>query len=405
VAIVATCLGKSVKLHANDYHKNKSVYQTSLDGFPNVTFIDREEPPAPRPAAGRAGSFTPLADPRNPRWHCFTVGSPMPRVSIRATGSPEPDFSHLTAPSIPAVGVLRLREASVNGINGLIETEDGERLTDLSWPSHISSAHLEFPPLPARRLEGTIASIGSPWASSNHAHFLFDVLGRISLLRKLDFDFGAIDHFLCPPPPSALCNLLLSRSGIPPQKLLWLAPGKAYRAAEVIVPTYPGAARWYVPGPLDYVRSLGRGAGQPAGTGRRIFIERPAHSRDFINKREILEVLAAHSFEVFGPSQFNSADLFFSDAELVVGTHGAGLANIAFCREGTGVLEIVPSAWQSPFYLSSGISLGLRYHCLSGQSRGCQGLPDIRLLNQPIRVEPDALDQAIRAMAAGTPAA
>lgn len=47
VGIVAACLGKEVELWANDYFKNRAVYENSLSGFPNVRFVEE--------LAGKAG--------------------------------------------------------------------------------------------------------------------------------------------------------------------------------------------------------------------------------------------------------------------------------------------------------------------------------------------------------------
>jgi capsular polysaccharide biosynthesis protein len=41
---------------------------------------------------------------------------------------------------------------------------------------------------------------------------------------------------------------------------------------------------------------------------------------------------------------------WFAEARAVVGLHGAGLANLAFCRPRTRVVELVPTAWRNPCF-------------------------------------------------------
>lgn len=53
-----------------------------------------------------------------------------------------------------------------------------------------------------------------------------------------------------------------------------------------------------------------------------------------------------------------------------MGAHGAGLANVVFCRPGTNVLEIVPTDNAYPFYFSLAHAAGLEYSCLVAPSVG-----------------------------------
>jgi capsular polysaccharide biosynthesis protein len=60
---------------------------------------------------------------------------------------------------------------------------------------------------------------------------------------------------------------------------------------------------------------------------------------------------------------------------MIVGAHGAGLANLVFCRPGTRVVEIVPTDNAYPFYFSLAVGAGLDYRYLvarSVQERGAE---------------------------------
>jgi capsular polysaccharide biosynthesis protein len=86
------------------------------------------------------------------------------------------------------------------------------------------------------------------------------------------------------------------------------------------------------------------------------------------NEAEIWRQLEAAGFEFFDPTNEPEAGAAFHAAEAVVGVHGAALANLAFCRPGTRVLELVPSDQCVPFYLSLSTGGGLVYDCIVGPS-------------------------------------
>ena len=81
------------------------------------------------------------------------------------------------------------------------------------------------------------------------------------------------------------------------------------------------------------------------GGGRRIYVSRKAaNSRKVSNYSEVLDVLARHRvipLELESIPTETQVDLF-SKADLVVAEHGAGLANIAFMRPGSFVVEVFP---------------------------------------------------------------
>ena len=78
---------------------------------------------------------------------------------------------------------------------------------------------------------------------------------------------------------------------------------------------------------------------------RRIYISREAaSSRKVSNYPDVLDVLSRHQVTPFvleGMPLATQVDLF-SKADLVVAEHGAGLANIAFMRPGSFVVELLP---------------------------------------------------------------
>lgn len=393
VALVAACLGKAVFLHPNDYHKNRSMFENSLCGFPNFTFVGNGPPWVER-AAGFE-SFLEEVAWNPPCWQEIDEASSCPAAPPRTFGEKPVDFSFLSGPEMPPAGVIELCGARVCGANGLVQTAEGRRLIDLSWPSHRRFGGLTFPEgASGIHIEGRAVLIASPWAGVNYAHYVLDTLGRIGILRAAGIRDEDVDVYLCPRPPSPFADLLMSRANIPLAKMRWLQHDQNLWLKHLQVASFPGAARVYSARGLEWVRSLGRGP-RPGKSGRRIFVDRAGQRRDFSNRDELLPMLEEAGFERFGAEGYGRADEVFAEADMVVGIHGAGLANIVFCKRGTKVLEIVPSAWPAPHFFSVAEALGLEYAAIRGFSRGHSGEPNVGYLNTELRVEPETLRDAL----------
>jgi capsular polysaccharide biosynthesis protein len=97
---------------------------------------------------------------------------------------------------------------------------------------------------------------------------------------------------------------------------------------------------------------------------RRIYIDRSASpNRRAPNEAALVERLRERGFHAARMETLRPAEqvALFRDAGLVVALHGAGLANIGFCRPGAVVYEIVPSHYRNPCFLRMAMQGGLRY--------------------------------------------
>lgn len=85
-----------------------------------------------------------------------------------------------------------------------------------------------------------------------------------------------------------------------------------------------------------------------AGLPKRIYISRAdaPTRRPLLNRREFSEALEALGFTevvLSGKTVFEQA-VMLNEADVIVGEHGAGLANLMFCHPGATVVELVPPA-------------------------------------------------------------
>ncbi|CAE8660969.1 unnamed protein product [Polarella glacialis] len=95
------------------------------------------------------------------------------------------------------------------------------------------------------------------------------------------------------------------------------------------------------------------------------------------------------------PTAFDAVQLFRS-ADLAIGVHGSGQANLIFCRPGTGVIDINLPEPHSQYTAHNSYALGLRYRLVM-----MSGVALHQSVNMTVPVD-DVLD-ALRSLLAGSP--
>lgn len=97
---------------------------------------------------------------------------------------------------------------------------------------------------------------------------------------------------------------------------------------------------------------------------RRLYIERGSSANRHVpNEAELAEGLEKLGFERVHPETLSLTEQIrlFSDAGMVMGMLGAGMANIAWCQPGTFVYELVPSHHINPCFAAMATQGGLTY--------------------------------------------
>jgi capsular polysaccharide biosynthesis protein len=268
----------------------------------------------------------------------------------------------------PEFGVLELQPGQVFGSHGWVFTDDGAVVPELSWYGEPSERIRVPRRLPAAiELGGSCLSLVSDWSYRNFAHFLLDGLGRLAVFLDAGFSLADVDHVYCPSPPTGTAARLFERFGIPRAKRVWATSQTVFRAERLFVPSLPAAALAYPPWLARFLRRVA-GVEHAGPSNRRLYVSRRGYGRHAVSERDVEALLAAHGFEVYDASDARSQPEDFDQAEMVVGPHGAGLANIAFCRPGTRVVEIVPTDNAYPFYFSLAVAAGLDYGYIAARS-------------------------------------
>jgi len=102
----------------------------------------------------------------------------------------------------------------------------------------------------------------------------------------------------------------------------------------------------FAPGALRHTVQRLRSAVQTRddGTGPKLFLRRNAKLRRLVNEPEIEAALAARGFFAVDPAKLTLEEqiVLFSQASMIVGATGAGLANLIFCRPDCPLVVLMP---------------------------------------------------------------
>jgi hypothetical protein len=191
---------------------------------------------------------------------------------------------------------------------------------------------------PVQRIPGRVAVLNARY-SHNYFHWLIEILPRLIPLQRAGL---AADYYLvdCLTP---FQRSVLAALGVEPRRLIQPHAKLLLSADEVVLPSFPSPSCL-----REYAGRLlaGLHADGPVTKPRRIFISRrKTGTRTLADEPSVEQLLHAHGFETHAMEDYPLAKQarLVREAEIVVATHGAGLANLIFARPGTQVIEFVPA--------------------------------------------------------------
>jgi hypothetical protein len=128
---------------------------------------------------------------------------------------------------------------------------------------------------------------------------------------------------------------------------------------------------------------------------KKIYVARTdASNRRMRNEATIIREVQRRGFEVIAPGSMTVAEQIglFRTANLVIGSHGAGLTNIVFCDPGTIVYELLSAHYTNACFCNLAYVCGLRYWADAFDSRG-EGPPFLREWDSDTRLVAERLDE------------
>ena len=231
-----------------------------------------------------------------------------------------------------------------------------------------------------RKINGTVFSLLTGGAgNSNYWHWLFDVLPRFKILEN-QYNLNDIDYFLFPDTKERFQKETLDLLGIPKSKILSSKDFRHIEAKQIITVDHPYVLKnnptaeiqnipsWI----LNYLNEKFIPKYKEIKLPQKIYIDRKdsksnhRHLRKIINEKEVKNYLIKKGFSIIALSEFSFLDQInlFSNAKQIIGLHGAGFANLVFCKPETLALE-VKSEVAAPVIGNLAKKLGLNFKEMS----------------------------------------
>lgn len=200
-------------------------------------------------------------------------------------------------------------------------------------------------------------SANKPWIVKNYYHWVLEFLPKISVFvnppNETFTELLRDAKILLPFYPSGWMEQSLSMIGIT-ENQIYVAPREHLKVDQLLfTPNYGKlynlplwAIEWLRERFSSYMQATG-------GKRRRIYISRrKAATRRVQNEDIVLQMLSTYGFEEILLEDMNLADqiALFSQAEIVVGPHGAGFSNMVFSNSATLIDIFEPNHVNSCFY-------------------------------------------------------
>lgn len=259
--------------------------------------------------------------------------------------------SHETPPAIaaPAVEIHRFQNVKVwhDGTNTHILDYNGNTLYHYGVvdPAKIAEE-------PVQHLSGETVLLGSN-AANNYYHWSLDILPKFHILDKAGYDVNSCERLLVKRFGTGFQKEMLNNLEI---SLDCIYQGESFlfqcdSLVQVDLQNTLGlTSHPFIQG---FLKTTNLPAEIPSSNRRKIYIKRRDNlRRQVLNEQQVLDLLLQHDFEIHELEELSVADqaALFNSADIIIASHGAALANLVYCEEGSTVIELFGSHVYSHYY-------------------------------------------------------
>ena len=203
-----------------------------------------------------------------------------------------------------------------------------------------------------KKIKGKVLSIlTGGGGNNNYWHWLFDALPRIFLYEKF-YTLKKLDKILVPNLREKFQVETLFNLSIKNKRIIVANDHRHIAAKELYATSHPNISNLERV-PLWIITSLRERFIKKKIQIKKfdkIYIDRSdsksnvKNFRKIINEKEIVNFLISKEFRIIKLSEFSFLEQvsIFNNAKYIIGLHGAGFANLVFCKKNTNILEIKP---------------------------------------------------------------
>ena len=250
--------------------------------------------------------------------------------------------------------------AVING-NNIIDNVSYQQVIGNLVPANNNIAINNGTPRIKKKLKGRVLSLAQGASGhTNYYHWLFDMLPKIKLYTEIydivDLDFIYLNKL------NSFQFESLKLVGWDKIKVIDSNKFRHIQANEIICTDHPSYYKGYmleqqkkIPDWIvKWLRKIYLDKAEKFECNDKIFIDRSGGDKhcQFINEEEIHNYLKEKGFTKYKLEDlsFSKQLYLFNNAKYIVGSHGAGFSNLAFCNENTNVLEVRPEDHPNTMY-------------------------------------------------------
>jgi hypothetical protein len=209
-----------------------------------------------------------------------------------------------------------------------------------------------------KKIKGKVLSLlTGGGGNDNYWHWLFDVLPRINICENI-IELDKIDFFLLPDNKRKFQIETLEILDIPQRKQISSVNFRHIISKELYVTNHPVVLTNDATADIQNMplwisewlkkKFIKKNISEKVNFSKKIYIDRSdsisniKDLRSITNEEEIKQFLLQDGFKIIklGDLHFKDQVLTFNNADIIVGHHGAGFANLAFCKSNTKIIEL-----------------------------------------------------------------
>lgn len=191
----------------------------------------------------------------------------------------------------------------------------------------------------------------------SYYHWLLGTIPKLCLAMHTD----RFDHYIVNPRHKGRDQFQIESLhllDLPIEKVRWIDRGKHFQCDQLTLPSEPCThdqtrlSPWAQRILRDTLLPKVGDLAIPKGPEKIYITRAQARRRRLSNETEVSQLLENFGFipVVLESLPLTTQIKWLSEADSVVGLHGAGLANLVFCRPGTKVVEITSDVWPNPCF-------------------------------------------------------